>query len=64
MITPKQMLAGQRRRLKRIKRELEDMSAEWDEVDQCNLAFLAEAANKVQEVSDLLIYEEAQHDSE
>ena len=45
--TNKQQAASQRIKLKRIKKELEEMSSDWDDRDQYLLNVLEELAHKV-----------------
>jgi hypothetical protein len=53
--THKQIAAGQRRSLLAMKRKLQDMAAQWGDVDAYNEGALTELADKVQETADNLI---------
>jgi hypothetical protein len=58
MRTHKQLAGGQRRTLAAVKERLLNMAAEWDEVDQFCMNAIEELADKVQETSDYLVFED------
>ena len=53
--THKQIAAGQRRSLLAMKRKLQDMAAQWGEVDAFNEGSLVDLADKMQEAADNLV---------
>lgn len=55
--TNKQQAASQRIRLKRIKKELEEMSGDWEDRDQYLVNVLEELAKKIDETLDALATE-------
>jgi hypothetical protein len=57
MRTEKQLAGQQRRSLRAIQRKLEDMAAEWGDVDLCNQSELHQLAEKAKEVAEGLIAE-------
>lgn len=50
-MTPKQMAGNQRRSLKAIQKKLEDMAAEWGDVDAYSESRLFELAEQVKDVA-------------
>lgn len=58
-MTEKQLAGHQRRRLRTIRRQLLEMSTQWDGIDEFNLGQLQDIADKVESVAAELIADEA-----
>lgn len=48
--TNKQLAASQRTKLERIKKEILNMGADWEDVDQCLLSFFDQLSDEVQKM--------------
>lgn len=53
-MTPKQMVAGQRRSLKAIQKKIFEMSALWGDIDEFNMNNLHELSDKIGEAAECL----------
>lgn len=58
-MTEKQLAGNQRRRLRTMRRQLLEMSAQWDGIDQFNMGQLEDLANQVESVATEMVADEA-----
>ena len=57
-MTPKQQAAGNRRSLTAIANRLENMAAEWGDIDEFNMNILGEQAKKIREIASILFIDD------